>query len=45
MEVTETGSLAEGWRIVITTAHQGTGALLLAAVVALRLSLARPAAK
>jgi hypothetical protein len=41
----ETGSLAEGWRIVVTTAHQGTGAVLLAAVVALRVYLGvRPGA-
>jgi cytochrome c oxidase assembly protein subunit 15 len=37
----ETGSLSEGWRVVVTTAHQGTGALLLACVVALRLLLAK----
>jgi len=37
----ETGSLSEGWRVVVTTAHQGTGAVLLACVVALRLLLAK----
>ena len=37
----ETGALGEGWRVVVTTAHQGTGALLLATVVALRLRLAK----
>jgi hypothetical protein len=40
----ETGALSEAWRIVITTAHQGTGAILLACVVALRLYLERPGA-
>ena len=37
----ESGALVEGWRVVVTTAHQGTGALLLACVVALRLLLAK----
>ena len=37
----ETGALSEGWRVVVTTAHQGTGALLLATVVALRLWLVK----
>ena len=37
----ESGALPESWRIVVTTAHQGTGALLLASVVALRLWLAK----
>jgi cytochrome c oxidase assembly protein subunit 15 len=40
----ESGALVEGWRVVVTTAHQGTGALLLATVVALRLYLAKPGA-
>jgi cytochrome c oxidase assembly protein subunit 15 len=35
------GSLSEGWKVVVTTLHQGTGALLLAAAVTLRLWLTR----
>ena len=35
------GSLSVEWKVVITTLHQGTGALLLASAVALRLWLAR----
>lgn len=35
------GSLSVAWKVVITTLHQGTGALLLASAVTLRLWLAR----
>jgi cytochrome c oxidase assembly protein subunit 15 len=35
------GSLSEAWKVVVTTLHQGTGALLLAAAVTLRLWLTR----
>jgi cytochrome c oxidase assembly protein subunit 15 len=35
------GSLSPEWKIVLTTLHQGTGAVLLAAAVALRLWLSR----
>jgi cytochrome c oxidase assembly protein subunit 15 len=37
----ESGTLSEGWRVVVTTAHQGMGACLLASVVVLRLWLAK----
>jgi cytochrome c oxidase assembly protein subunit 15 len=35
------GSLSEAWKVVLTTLHQGTGALLLALTVTLRLWLTR----
>ncbi len=35
------GSLSSEWKVVLTTMHQGTGALLLASTVTLRLWLAR----
>jgi cytochrome c oxidase assembly protein subunit 15 len=36
-----TGSMSAEWKVVLTTMHQGTGALLLASAVALRLWLSR----
>ena len=36
-----TGSLSMAWKVVVTTLHQGTGAVLLASAVALRLWLQR----
>ncbi len=36
-----TGALSPEWKVVVTTLHQGTGAVLLAAMVALRLWLSR----
>jgi hypothetical protein len=35
------GAMSAEWKVVLTTMHQGTGALLLASAVALRLWLAR----
>ncbi len=35
------GALSEEWKVVVTTLHQGVGAVLLAAAVALRLWLSR----
>jgi len=35
------GSLSLEWKVVVTTMHQGTGAVLLAAAVTLRLWLTR----
>jgi heme A synthase len=35
------GSLSEEWKVVVTTLHQGTGAVLLAATMTLRLWLTR----
>jgi heme A synthase len=37
----ESGSLSEAWKVAVTTLHQGTGAVLLASVVALRFWLSR----
>ncbi len=36
-----TGAMTEGWKVVLTTLHQGTGAVLLASTVCLRFWLAR----
>jgi hypothetical protein len=35
------GAMSAEWKVVLTTMHQGTGALLLASAVALRLWLSR----
>jgi cytochrome c oxidase assembly protein subunit 15 len=37
----ENGAVSEAWKVAATTLHQGTGALVLASIVALRLWLSR----